>query len=630
MRTSIRDWLLQRDRWQKRFITFSIDLFCCVLAVWCAFTLRLGVLQAWNTELAIFLFASLISFPPIFFATGVYRNMSRFTAGGAIIQLAVACSILLIPLVIVFSLIAVPGIPRTLPAIFPVVFFVMAASTRALARYALVELLDTNRGGRRRTLIYGAGARGQQLASSIKLDPDFKLIGFTDDDSRLHGQRLDGVPIHRSDNLEDIIRKKRIAEVFLAIPRVGSARHRQIIERLRELNVHVMTLPSTLEMVEGRVSINDTRELKVEDLLGRDPVKPNDILLGRTIVEKTVLVTGAGGSIGGELCRQIVTLRPSTLVIADMSEFGLYRLENELRASLEGLAAPPTIVPKLVNVADAAAVERLFAETKPDTVFHAAAYKHVPLVESNIVSGLTNNVLSTWNTMNSGLAHGTQHYILISSDKAVRPTNIMGASKRLCELLLQACAAQGPETCFSMVRFGNVLGSSGSVVPYFEKQIREGGPVTLTHRDITRYFMTIPEAAQLVIQAGGMARGGEVFLLDMGEPVRIYDLATTMIELSGHQVKDAEHPGGDIEIVEVGLRPGEKLYEELLIGEEAKQTSHPRILMAHENFLAMDELEPQLEALLALEDDKAAIALVARIVPDFDHQRDNPTQQRQA
>jgi FlaA1/EpsC-like NDP-sugar epimerase len=459
-----------------------------------------------------------------------------------------------------------------------------------------------------------------QLALSLRHVPEISVVGFVDDDERLAGQRLQGVGVHSSARLEQAIRHEKVDVVLLALPNAGRKRRREIIERLEPLAVEVKTLPQMQHIVDGKVSFDDLREVQIDDLLGRDMVEPNTILLQRTIVGKTVLVTGAGGSIGSELCRQILALKPRRLVLAEMTEHALYRIEAELReAQAEGGHAVP-IEPELINLVDRQATDRLFDNWRPDTVFHAAAYKHVPLVERNVISGLRNNITGTRNAAHAADRVGVERFVLISTDKAVRPTNVMGASKRVCEEILQALSMGGSSTRFAMVRFGNVLGSSGSVVPLFKQQIRSGGPVTLTDRNVTRFFMTIPEAAQLVIQAGAMAQGGEVYLLDMGESIRIYDLAHTMISLSGLTVKDENYPDGEIEIVEVGLRPGEKLYEELLIDAEAEETIHPRIRRAREATLDGAKLEALLEALfVALRegDRSAALALLPELVPEY-------------
>lgn len=618
----ILEWLLHRERWQKRAIFFALDVLMAVIAIYTAFSLRLGYWQFTTPPVLKAIAATLTIFPPIFFLVGVYRNIFRFSGSGTMVQLGAAIGALAIPLIVIFTIFTVDRVPRTVAFLVPILFFMLAATCRITARYMLVDLFGMNRRGgqAKRALVYGAGSSGRQLASSLKMDHNFRFVAFMDDDERLDGQRLDGVPVHHAANLPGLIELLRIDTVFLAIPRAENRRRREIIANLSGYGVHVQTLPSVIELVDGDVSVDDIRELRVEDLLGRDPVQPDAMLMERTIVGRTVLVTGAGGSIGSELCRQIAEVRPDRLILAEVSEPSLYQIDREIRQLRERLGAQFEIVPELINTANVHSVRRLFARFRPNTVFHAAAYKHVPLVEANRLSGMANNIFGTLNCAQAAAAAGTEYFILISTDKAVRPTNVMGASKRACEMVLQALAEQSDGTRFSMVRFGNVLGSSGSVVPQFERQIRSGGPVTLTHRDITRYFMTIPEAAQLVIQAGAMAQGGEVFLLDMGAPIRIHDLARTMIELSGRTLRDDNNPDGDIEIREIGLRPGEKLYEELLIDSESKPTGHIKIMQARERWLPKDRLIPALEALAAAVSDgdvDAAMAILSELVPEY-------------
>lgn len=448
--------------------------------------------------------------------------------------------------------------------------------------------------------------------------PEMQVIGFLDDDARLRGSLLNGLPVHSPEDLAVLVDKRSVAHVLLAMPQISRKRRNEILEQLGELQVSVRTLPSLSDLAQGRVTVSDLRELDIADLLGRDAVEPDQTLLERLVLDRNVLVTGAGGSIGSELCRQVIRLAPKRLILVDQSEFALYTIHQELERKFGDSGVQ--IVPLLASVHDSQRMRKIMQTLKPDTVYHAAAYKHVPLVEHNPGEGIRNNAFGTLHTAQAASACGVKDFVLISTDKAVRPTNLMGASKRLAELVLQAVADSGAATSFSMVRFGNVLGSSGSVVPKFRQQIREGGPVTLTHPDIIRYFMTVAEAAQLVMQAGAMARGGDVFVLDMGNPVRIHDLARRMIELSGLTLRDEAHPEGDIEIQITGLRPGEKLYEELLIGDNPEPTSHPRILKAHEGFIPLAELELKLIGLKKAisENDVALIKKkISELVPDY-------------
>jgi FlaA1/EpsC-like NDP-sugar epimerase len=478
-------------------------------------------------------------------------------------------------------------------------------ASRALARVWLGEqyMNILKRASRPKVLIYGAGTTGRQLAAAMANSHEMQVTGFLDDDDRLHGHMLNGQPIYNPADLDSLASTLNISDVLLAMPSLSRRRRNEILNQLRTTHMAVRTLPSLTDLAQGKVSISDLRELDIDDLLGREPVAPNHILLAKNIVGKVVLVTGAGGSIGSELCRQILAVGPSKLLLIEQSEFALYGIHQELEEKLSGRDI--VLVPLLASVQDDDRMREIMSTWHPDTVYHAAAYKHVPLVEHNPAAGIKNNVLGTLRTAQAAAENGVTDFVLISTDKAVRPTNVMGASKRLAEMALQALAAHQAGTAggitggtkFSMVRFGNVLGSSGSVVPKFRQQIRDGGPITLTHPDVTRYFMTIPEAAQLVIQAGAMAKGGDVFVLDMGQPVKIMDLARRMVELSGLTVKDEEYPEGDIEIAVTGLRPGEKLYEELLIGDNPKPTVHPRIMKAHEDFMPWAEFETKLKAL---------------------------------
>ena len=476
---------------------------------------------------------------------------------------------------------------------------------------------------RHRLLIYGAGSAGAQTAAAVANGGEFELLGFIDDDAAKTGRHINGVPVFAPGEVTEVVERLGVSDILLALPSASRHRRHQIVEGLRALPVHIRTLPGMADLASGRVAVSDFRELDLEDLLGRDPVPPNAALLARDLAGKTVLVTGAGGSIGSELCRQILLEQPAKLLLVEHSEFALYGIHQELEALVASLAPsdanghqpePAELIGLLGNVRDYERIAEIFRAYRPDTVYHAAAYKHVPIVEHNLCEGLSNNVFGTLNVARAAMESGAASFVLVSTDKAVRPTNVMGASKRIAEMILQALAAETMvrfddnsrvaglvrnRTRFAMVRFGNVLGSSGSVVPLFRKQIETGGPITLTHPDVTRYFMTIPEAAQLVLQAGAMGEGGEVFVLDMGQPVRIVELARRMVELSGHSVRDEANPEGDIEIRITGLRPGEKLYEELLIGDNPSLTAHPRIMKARESFLNWGELLPFLAQLKA-------------------------------
>ncbi len=622
MRSQILFFLADRPRIQRQLSAVAIDGFLCIAAVWIAFSLRLGVWDLFSPAIATFAAVALLVWYPIAWKIGVYRSLIRFSGARTIADLAVACAILALPLFVVCVVFRLPSVPRTLCVLHPIIFLLLLGSSRIAIRFVLLDLLKVVSVDVRRVLVYGAGRAGQQLALSLRHEPQVLLVGFVDDDLRLNGQRLDGVPVFGANRLSEILVDTDVDEVLLAIPSASRARRREIIETLQDEEVYVRSLPNLTSIIEGTVTVSDLREIQIEELLGREAVAPNELLMGKTIVGKTVMVSGAGGSIGSELCRQIVQCRPARLILVEQSEYALYAIEQELGELMRGLGISVPIVPEMANVSERSSMRRVYSHYRPETVFHAAAYKHVPLVEANPISGLRNNIMGTLHSVEAAEEAGVANFILISTDKAVRPTNIMGASKRVCELILQARAAQpGVKTVFSMVRFGNVLGSSGSVVPRFKAQIATGGPVTLTHREITRYFMTIPEASQLVIQASAMAKGGEVFVLDMGQPVRIADLARSMIRLSGLSVRDADNPDGDIEVVETGLRPGEKLYEELLIGDNPEPTNHPRIMRAREGLWPLDELQAALQDLddhiRRTGDKTAAIQILAQLVPEY-------------
>ena len=597
----------------------------CIAAVIIGFSLRLGEWDLWSSAIATVTAAALVLWLPLFLFRGIYRTVVRYIGSRTMMGIATSSLLMMIGLAALFTINSVPGIPRTIAIIQPMIFAVLLVMSRLVARYVLFDLLNKRNavGPRNRVLIYGAGSSGRQLALSLRHEPNKVLLGYVDDDRRLTGKHLDGVRVHYSDDLVTLIPRYQVDMVLLAMPQISRQRREEIVRKFKGISVRVLTLPAMGALIDGSVSVGDLREIEITDLLGREPVPPNRDLLHHTVSGRTVMVTGAGGSIGSELCRQISRLDPKQIILVEMTEHALYSIEGEMREAQRGgtLGEDVAIHAELGSVADPDLVRRMFDRWRPDTVFHAAAYKHVPLVEDNVISGIRNNVFGTLNCAVEAERVGVSHFILVSTDKAVRPTNVMGASKRVCELVLQALADRGGSTRFAIVRFGNVLGSSGSVVPRFQRQIREGGPVTLTHRDVTRYFMTIPEASQLVIQAGAMAEGGEVYVLDMGEPIRIYDLARTMINLSGLTAREGADGEGDIEIREIGLRKGEKLYEELLIGNSPQPTAHARIMRARETLLEWDELSAQLDALrvaLAQGDRVVALTILSALVPEFE------------
>lgn len=589
--TLVAGLLLAMPRLAKRGMAVLVDTSLCVLAVWIALYLRLEVWLRLEPPYFWAVVGSVLIAIPLFVRFGLYRAIFRYAGWNATLTLGQAMALYSLVYATVFTMISVPGIPRSVGIIQPLLLFMFVALSRLLVRVWLGGLYRNllARRGLPGVLIYGAGNAGRQLAAALVRSPDHRLLGFIDDDPALQGNSLDGRTVYAPQRLPELVKSIGASDVLLALPSASQQRRRAILDSLRGLPLHVRTLPAVADLASGKADLSDLRELDIEDLLGREPVAPSPSLLKILIRDRVVAVTGAGGSIGSELCRQIAALHPRTLLLIDQSEYALYAIHQELQRRLGHDAVE--IVPLLASVQDEARMAQILGAWNPHTLYHAAAYKHVPLVEHNAVQGLRNNVWGTWVTARTALAAGVRHFVLISTDKAVRPTNIMGASKRLAELVLQALAERhGNRTRFSMVRFGNVLGSSGSVVPLFREQIAAGGPVTVTHPDITRFFMTIPEAAQLVIQAGAMAEGGDVFVLDMGEPVRIMDLAVRMIELSGLQVKRTGQPWGQIEIQVTGLRPGEKLYEELLIGNDPQATSHPRIWRAREARIEHDTL----------------------------------------
>lgn len=594
--------LLELPRWVKQLIAIVVDSACALLATWLAFSLRLEGFHNIIPEQKSAYIAAVLLMAPIFIQFGVYRTVLRFTGAHTLALMGKAVAIYGLLYFAIIFVVASPYIYRSIGVVQPILFFLLMAFVRMVVSFGF-GFRAYGKGGRPvlgTLLIYGAGHSGMQIASALRQSGQYFLAGYIDDSPQYQGSSINGLMVYRPDEIKRLIETHGVSDILLAMPSIGRSRRNQILENLRSHQVHVRSLPDLVDLARGRVSVLDIKELAPDDLLGREPVPPNQELLEKNILSKVVLVSGAGGSIGAELCRQILQANPSKLLLLDHSEYSLYRIEAELGAYLGSQSSIKTeLIPLLGSVRDICRLEYVFKRWKIDTVYHAAAYKHVPMVEHNPVEGLQNNVLGTFNLAQVAKNHGVSHFVLISTDKAVRPTNVMGATKRFAELVLQALAdlQDGSKTCFSMVRFGNVLDSSGSVVPLFRDQIKAGGPVTLTHSGVTRYFMTIPEAAQLVIQAGAMAKGGEVFVLDMGEPVKIYDLAHRMIELSGLKVLDPVTGVGDIEIIISGLRPGEKLYEELLIGENPIPTSHPRIMMAREDFLTWPQITTELELL---------------------------------
>ncbi|MBB3140785.1 polysaccharide biosynthesis protein [Halomonas organivorans] len=530
-----------------------------------------------------------VTAPLILGPLGVYRIVLRFMHLGTLVALIVGVGLMVSLLLVLDVALGWPVSWQVAP-----VFAMLAITGIGGVRLLLRELYELSRRPQRRSvIIYGAGVAGGELARALKHGGRYRPRAFVDDWRGLQGSLVEGLPVLPPEALETWIERLDVEVILLAMPSVARCRRREILERLARLSIPVQTIPGAEDLVSGRARVSDTCDVQVEELLGREPVPPFPELIQANLRDKVVMVTGAGGSIGSELCRQVIAQRPRALVMVDSSEYALYSIEQELKRQQRGIELHAL----LASVQQGERMREILDSFHVQTVYHAAAYKHVPMVECNLVEGLRNNVFGTLTLALAAIEARVETFVMVSTDKAVRPTNVMGATKRLTELICQAFAnryAGESRPCFSMVRFGNVLGSSGSVVPVFRRQIERGGPLEVTHPEITRYFMTIPEAAQLVIQAGAMSQGGEVFVLDMGEPVRIADLAANMVRLSGLEVRDDQHPDGDIEIVYTGLRPGEKLYEELLIGENVSPTRHPRIMTSRETFWAWGNLEPYL------------------------------------
>jgi FlaA1/EpsC-like NDP-sugar epimerase len=603
-------FILGWPRWFKRLMVLALDLVLCIIATWVAFYLRLGVgVNVWGEQLTPDLLAkpwvativSIVVSLPIFIFFGLYRAIFRYSGWPALLTIARAISLYAAIYAAIFTIVGVQGVPRTVGLIQPLLLLFAVGGSRALVSHWFSNSYREQLllGRLPKVLIYGAGASGRELAAAIRNSKKMKVIGFIDDDSSLQGGILNGLKIYRPEKLQVLIDTHEISDILLAIPSISRIKRYEIINNLSNLKVSIRTLPSVQDIASGKITVSDIHDLEIEDLLGRELVMPDPHLLAQNVREKVVLVTGAGGSIGSELCRQILTLEPTQLILVEQSEFALYNIEQELNNTLFNVGNEKlSIIPLLGSVGSQTFMQRVLKKYSPHIIYHTAAYKHVPLVESNIAEGILNNVYGTYNLAKFASQLKIPNVVLISTDKAVRPTNVMGASKRLAEMVVQAFADDQknfPSTRFLMVRFGNVLNSSGSVVPLFRKQIQEGGPITLTHPEVTRFFMMISEAAQLVIQASSMATGGDVFVLDMGQPVKIIDLAKKMIQLSSLKLKDQDNQDGDIEIQITGLRPGEKLYEELLIGENPQPTSHPRIMKANETFIPLSTLERALE-----------------------------------
>ena len=603
--------LLTLDRRYKQIITLAFDVIILVFALWLSFFLQSDELigkhmsNNWWLIIAVPIIAI-----PIFIKTGLYRSVLQYTGIKVITtsfqSITITC--------IIATFIHYYGrgyffeINHVLPRSIIPNFWFISNTFIITSRFLLKGIIyswDTRVNKRKQTIIYGAGNAGVQLVESLTKSMDYAPVAFIDDDKQKQGTIFNYIQIFPFESLEKVIKKFDVKLILLAIPSASQNRRVEILKKLSKFPLEVKVLPSVDNIVNGEVTIDSIKHVQVEDILGRDAVDPKENLLKKNIKGKNILITGAGGSIGSELCRQILELRPKKVVLYENSEFNLYSIHQELLQS----SKRSEIIPKLATVTNFHQINKVISENQINTIFHAAAYKHVPMVEMNISEGVYNNVIGTYNVAKSASENGVENMILISTDKAVRPTNIMGASKRFSELVLQAFSDDNSSTCFSMVRFGNVLDSAGSVVPLFRKQIKKGGPVTVTHRNITRYFMSIPESVQLVLQAGAMAKGGDVFVLDMGDPIKILDLAYRMIHLSGLKPIDTENPNGDIKIKFTGLRPGEKLYEELLIGDDVIQSEHPRIMQAREEKLSLDIVKKKITEISKFREKQDDIAI---------------------
>ncbi|GAB3098961.1 polysaccharide biosynthesis protein [Aestuariicella hydrocarbonica] len=579
--------LLESSRPTKRVISVIYDTLALCLSLYIAWALRLGKLAIDPTQkdlvcLGITVFVSIYAFVRL----GLYRAILRYMAQDAVVS--IASGLLISSLTLAASdFFLSASIPRSVPVIYLLLATFLIGLPRLMVRNIVQMLLPV---GDTKVLIYGAGSAGRMLTDSLRPSRDYQPVAFLDDNPKLWNSNVKGLPVHPGKDAEKLIKKYRCEKIFLALGAVDRPSKHLIIRQLEKLKIQIQTIPPLEELTKGRLKIDEIRDIQIEDLLGRDPVAPDLTLMESNIRNKAVMVTGAGGSIGSELCRQIIQHQPKHLILFELNEYNLYAITEELQSIIQQDNLNLTLIPLLGNVQDKQRLTHIMKLYQVNTLYHAAAYKHVPLVEQNIIEGIKNNVFGTLRCAQSAIEANVGTFVLISTDKAVRPTNLMGASKRLAELILQALNIES-NTLFCMVRFGNVLGSSGSVVPKFRQQIEDGGPITVTHPEITRYFMTTKEASQLVIQAGAMAQGGEVFVLEMGEPVKIADMAKEMISLSGLSVRDTSNPEGEIEVQYTGLRSGEKLFEELLIGNNCEGTAHPRIMRSEEEFLDWETVE---------------------------------------
>jgi len=610
--------LTEIDRKIKQLILIFVDSFLIILALLFSFSIRLGYWFWPKDEMFLVIFGAPIIAIPVFLSFRLYFSVLRYIGLKSFFSIAQSVTLYAVIWGLLTYMTSVDGIPRSVILINWMLTLIIIGGSRIFAQSLFSSNNIIKNHNKSNVVIYGSGASGRQLSHALQLSEKYHHVAYIDDSLVNKGKTyINEIPVFPYKEINFLIKNNNVTEVLLAMPSISRKKRNEIIIKLNKLPVHVRSLPSVSKIAEGKVKIDDLLEIDIRDLLGRISVKPNQNLLKSNIEGKVVLVTGAGGSIGSELCRQIILLKPSKLILFEISEPALYQIEQEL---LQTKDLKIEIFSVLGSIRDQDRLNKIFKRFLVQTIYHAAAYKHVPLVEFNQTEGILNNTIGTWSIAEASIKNNVETFVLISTDKAVRPTNVMGTSKRIAELILQAFSKNEHNTCFSMVRFGNVLDSSGSVIPTFKRQIKEGGPVTVTDKKIVRYFMTIPEAVELVIQAGSMSKGGDVFVLDMGEPILIYDLAVKMIQLSGLKVLDEENPEGDIEIQFTGLRPGEKLYEELLVGGNASLTDNKLIMSAHEEMIEWKILEPILYKLLdsLLKSDQVMIRqLLIKIVPEF-------------
>jgi len=617
------DSIISFSRRSKQLVMILADSVVLILILLFSFSLRLGHWY-WpeDTNLLLAIFSAPVIAFLIFIKFGLYRAIIRFIGFRAVWAIAQAVSIYAVIWGVIGFMIAVEGIPRSVILINWALTLLVIGGSRLSARWLFSDTHNSSNSQRKNVVIYGAGSAGRQLSTALMQSNEYSPVAFLDDENKIQRQFINGVEVFSLNSLSRLIDDKNVIEVLLAIPSISRMRRNEIIDFLEPYPILVRSLPGVAEIAQGKVKVSDLHEISIQDLLGRDSVPANQKLLNLNVAGKAVMITGAGGSIGSELCRQVLLLKPKLLILYELNEFALYAIDKELL----GLnVIDIKIFPILGSVNNTKRLSRVFKKFGVQTIYHAAAYKHVPMVEFNNTEGVNNNIFGTLNIAKTAINENVGTFVLISTDKAVRPTNTMGATKRFAEMILQALSAEQNGTRFTMVRFGNVLDSSGSVIPLFKQQIKEGGPVTVTNEEIIRYFMTIPEAVELVIQAGSMGQGGDVFVLDMGEPVRIADLARKIIHLSGLQVKDSDNLNGDIEIKYTGLRSGEKLYEELLIGDNVIGTDNPMIMRAQEDMMAWGKLKLILDELeVAVNDDnqKKLRALLIKAVPEFKPQCD--------